>query len=170
LRENDGFTDKLHRKIVMKLLRNLRIAKHDANLDERKWMNPELLTIQVPQHMVARIQSKMNNLYDDPGLIREEKYKRSRSASREPNYGRNDRLDNTNSSKKFKTLKKKKPQQNEIDYAICEENVIYQMASDSAKKDRITRLEAKLDEYKIANDKLARENEYLKERLYQYEA
>lgn len=49
----------------MKLLRNLKRAKRDPRIDEKKWMNAELLTIEVPAHMVADVQAKINNLYAD---------------------------------------------------------------------------------------------------------
>lgn len=171
MRENIGFTDTLHRKIVMKLLRNLRTAKNDPYLDERKWMNPELLTIQVPQHMVAKIQAQMNSLYDDPSLISDEKQNINRYSEDEQRHGRNGRLNNTNSSRKFGKVKKKKlkPQTDNFDNAILEEKAIYQIASDSVKKDRLKMLENKLDEYRVVNEQLAKENEQLKLRLNQYE-
>lgn len=55
LRGNSGFTSIYHRKIAIKLLNNIRKAQNDNDVDEHKWMNPELLTIEVPEHLLKAI-------------------------------------------------------------------------------------------------------------------
>lgn len=172
MRGNIGFTDKLHRIMVIKLLRNLKKAKNDPKINERKWMNPELLTIHVPPHMVAKIQTKINNLFDEPTeedfQVRNDRSKtviqeRSSSRKRSSQGG-------SSSRKKFKKLRKRKIKDHKESQqharAINEENALYQMASDSTKQDLIY----KLEEYRAINEQLARENEELKQRLRHYEA
>ena len=66
IRYNKGFIPYLHRKLAINLLNNLRRAKLDPKVDEQKWMNPDLLTIEVPEYMVSEIQEKLNALVDLP--------------------------------------------------------------------------------------------------------
>jgi len=53
---NAGFTNLNHRRVAIKLLNNIRIAQVDPSINEQKWMNPELLTIEVPEHLLKAIQ------------------------------------------------------------------------------------------------------------------
>ena len=63
LRYNIGFNSKLHRDIVFYLLRNLKVAKLDSKIDCKKWVNMDLLTIEIPESMVPEVQAKLNNLF-----------------------------------------------------------------------------------------------------------
>jgi hypothetical protein len=65
LRDNDGFIPKLHRKLAILLLGNLKRAQIKRVVDVEKWVNSELLTIEVPENMVEQIQAKLNN-FDKP--------------------------------------------------------------------------------------------------------
>ncbi len=55
LRGNPGFSSLYHRKLAIKLLNNIRKAQQTKEVDEQKWMNPELLTIEVPEHLLDAI-------------------------------------------------------------------------------------------------------------------
>mmetsp|Transcript_32156 Transcript_32156/g.28501 ORF Transcript_32156/g.28501 Transcript_32156/m.28501 type:complete len:268 (-) Transcript_32156:8-811(-) len=65
LRLNPGSKLKLLRNLMLKLLRNLNVAKKNPRIDEKRWMNPELLTIEVPRYMASKVQKKINKLYED---------------------------------------------------------------------------------------------------------
>ena len=36
---------------------------------KNRWMNPELLTVEVPRHMAAEVQMRINKLYEEPEMI-----------------------------------------------------------------------------------------------------
>lgn len=103
--------------------------------------------------------------------IEQSNTKRSASRSsrheRTPSSKRNIPL--SKSVKKFKKLKKRKTKQHNpsevINEDVNQESVLYQMLSESGKKV----LRNRLDEYKLINEQLAKENEDLKQRLSQYE-
>lgn len=144
----------------MKLLRNLKRAKKDPKVDEKKWMNSELLTIQVPQHMVAKIQAKINHLYDEPEQDANEYRETTKSSRRTPSANRNT-LGESSSKGKIKKFKKRKTR--EQNTAQDEANALFKMASESTKQELVI----KLEEYRMINEQLARENEMLKQRLSQ---
>ena len=62
LRDNIGFIGKLHRNIVIKLLRNLKLAKEDPRIDEQKWINSDLLMVEVPEYLIEKIQNKIGKV------------------------------------------------------------------------------------------------------------
>ncbi|CAI2366044.1 unnamed protein product [Moneuplotes crassus] len=68
IRQNPGLSSKLHRTIVVKLLRNIGHAKRTAS-DEMRWMNAEVLICEVPRHLAPKIQRKMNELFEYPSQV-----------------------------------------------------------------------------------------------------
>ena len=163
LRQNEGFTASLHRKIAISLLNNLRIAKQNPKIEVQKWINPELLTIEVPENMVPMIQEKLNALVESPYDITPSKLT-NRNESR-----LNDRPKTvpTNLRKgRNKKVKGKKVEKGRVSKLIREQNAIYQIASDSNKKTA----KSQLDYYKEINNHLAQENQLLIQKLSRYEA
>ena len=95
----------MHRGVVLKLLRNLKIAKRNQGLDEMRWMNPEVLILEVPSHLAPKIQSKMNKLFQYPSAV----FLGDRNAgSRSLNYSQNMTASTPKSNYSRLSRKKKK--------------------------------------------------------------
>lgn len=192
LRFNIGFTSVLHRKVAISLLNNLRRAKLDPKVDEQKWMNPELLTIEVPENMVASIQQKLNSLVEypideSPGRqssrnedmgplnlhirpntaksIHKGMGKKSSTMQKLKRKVKALKTNNQSTERELRKLRSKKVPKERMSKIIQEENALYQMASDSNKKN----LESQLEYFIQLNDHLAKENESLMKKLSRYE-
>ncbi|CAI2360030.1 unnamed protein product [Moneuplotes crassus] len=70
--KNKGLTTKLHRMVVLKLLRNIEYTKK-TNIEDMRWMNPEVLICEIPKYLAPKIQRKMNKLFEHPSQARRPK-------------------------------------------------------------------------------------------------